>query len=64
MVAERELTNVMMQLRKMSNHPLLHRQYYTSEKLTAMSKLMLKVTDIKFETLRSFKPLYDTKKIF
>ncbi|XP_056592207.1 SWI/SNF-related matrix-associated actin-dependent regulator of chromatin subfamily A containing DEAD/H box 1b [Triplophysa dalaica] len=39
---KRELTNVMMQLRKMSNHPLLHRQYYTSEKLTAMSKLMLK----------------------
>ncbi|KAA0703827.1 SMARCAD1B [Triplophysa tibetana] len=39
---KRELTNVMMQLRKMSNHPLLHRQYYTSEKLKAMSKLMLK----------------------
>lgn len=33
----------MMQLRKMANHPLLHRQYYTSEKLKAMSKLMLKV---------------------
>lgn len=41
--AERELCNVMMQLRKMANHPLLHRQYYTAEKLKAMSKLMLKV---------------------
>uniref|UniRef100_A0A672MK25 SWI/SNF-related matrix-associated actin-dependent regulator of chromatin subfamily A containing DEAD/H box 1 n=1 Tax=Sinocyclocheilus grahami TaxID=75366 RepID=A0A672MK25_SINGR len=39
---KRELTNVMMQLRKMSNHPLLHRQYYTTEKLKAMSRLMLK----------------------
>ncbi|KAG7223402.1 hypothetical protein INR49_032229, partial [Caranx melampygus] len=38
----RELCNVMMQLRKMANHPLLHRQYYTTEKLKAMSKLMLK----------------------
>ncbi|XP_062410702.1 SWI/SNF-related matrix-associated actin-dependent regulator of chromatin subfamily A containing DEAD/H box 1b isoform X2 [Sardina pilchardus] len=38
---KRELTNAMMQLRKMANHPLLHRQYYTSEPLTAMSKLML-----------------------
>uniref|UniRef100_A0A2D4MHV4 DNA helicase n=1 Tax=Micrurus spixii TaxID=129469 RepID=A0A2D4MHV4_9SAUR len=37
-----EMGNVMMQLRKMANHPLLHRQYYTSEKLRAMSKLMLK----------------------
>ncbi|XP_053277044.1 SWI/SNF-related matrix-associated actin-dependent regulator of chromatin subfamily A containing DEAD/H box 1B-like [Pleuronectes platessa] len=26
----------------MANHPLLHRQYYTTEKLKAMSKLMLK----------------------
>lgn len=34
----------MMQLRKMANHPLLHRQYYTREKLKAMSKLMLKVS--------------------
>lgn len=42
--AERELCNVMMQLRKMANHPLLHRQYYTAEKLKAMSKLMLKVS--------------------
>lgn len=41
--AERELCNVMMQLRKMANHPLLHRQYYTADKLKAMSKLMLKV---------------------
>uniref|UniRef100_A0A1A8CMH2 DNA helicase n=1 Tax=Nothobranchius kadleci TaxID=1051664 RepID=A0A1A8CMH2_NOTKA len=39
---KRELCNVMMQLRKMANHPLLHRQYYTTEKLQAMSKLMLK----------------------
>ncbi|XP_029366368.1 SWI/SNF-related matrix-associated actin-dependent regulator of chromatin subfamily A containing DEAD/H box 1A isoform X2 [Echeneis naucrates] len=37
-----EFCNVMMQLRKMANHPLLHRQYYTTEKLKAMSKLMLK----------------------
>ncbi|KAL7982095.1 hypothetical protein Chor_001152 [Crotalus horridus] len=37
-----EMGNVMMQLRKMANHPLLHRQYYTSEKLKVMSKLMLK----------------------
>ena len=44
--AERELCNVMMQLRKMANHPLLHRQYYTTEKLKAMSKLMLKVGPI------------------
>lgn len=42
--AERELCNVMMQLRKMANHPLLHRQYYTTDKLKAMSKLMLKVS--------------------
>ena len=41
---ERELCNVMMQLRKMANHPLLHRQYYTTETLKAMSKLMLKVS--------------------
>ncbi|KAL2091731.1 hypothetical protein ACEWY4_011529 [Coilia grayii] len=39
---KRELCNVMMQLRKMANHPLLHRQYYTSDKLKAMSKAMLK----------------------
>ncbi|CAL9708181.1 unnamed protein product [Knipowitschia caucasica] len=39
---KRELANVMMQLRKMANHPLLHRQYYTIDKLCAMSKLMLK----------------------
>uniref|UniRef100_A0A674BMV7 DNA helicase n=1 Tax=Salmo trutta TaxID=8032 RepID=A0A674BMV7_SALTR len=37
-----ELCNVMMQLRKMANHPLLHRQYYTTESLEAMSRLMLK----------------------
>lgn len=39
---KRELCNVMMQLRKMANHPLLHRQYFTTDKLKAMSKLMLK----------------------
>ncbi|XP_057688459.1 SWI/SNF-related matrix-associated actin-dependent regulator of chromatin subfamily A containing DEAD/H box 1A isoform X2 [Corythoichthys intestinalis] len=38
----RQMCNVVMQLRKMANHPLLHRQYYTTEKLKAMSKLMLK----------------------
>jgi SWI/SNF-related matrix-associated actin-dependent regulator 1 of chromatin subfamily A len=37
------MCNVMMQLRKMANHPLLHRQYYTPEKLKEMSQLMLKV---------------------
>ncbi|XP_067992869.1 SWI/SNF-related matrix-associated actin-dependent regulator of chromatin subfamily A containing DEAD/H box 1 isoform X1 [Melanerpes formicivorus] len=37
-----DMGNVMMQLRKMANHPLLHRQYYTDEKLRTMSKLMLK----------------------
>ncbi|XP_064416239.1 SWI/SNF-related matrix-associated actin-dependent regulator of chromatin subfamily A containing DEAD/H box 1A isoform X2 [Latimeria chalumnae] len=36
------LCNVMMQLRKMANHPLLHRQYFTAEKLRKMSRLMLK----------------------
>ncbi|XP_018603706.1 SWI/SNF-related matrix-associated actin-dependent regulator of chromatin subfamily A containing DEAD/H box 1b isoform X1 [Scleropages formosus] len=39
---KRDLCNVMMQLRKMANHPLLHRQYYTQEKLADMSRLMLK----------------------
>ncbi|RLW00798.1 hypothetical protein DV515_00008459 [Chloebia gouldiae] len=34
--------NAMMQLRKMANHPLLHRQYYTNDKLRTMSTLMLK----------------------
>ncbi|XP_030904395.2 SWI/SNF-related matrix-associated actin-dependent regulator of chromatin subfamily A containing DEAD/H box 1-like [Melopsittacus undulatus] len=37
-----DMRNVMMQLRKMANHPLLHRQYYTNDKLRKMSKLMLK----------------------
>uniref|UniRef100_UPI00398F8655 SWI/SNF-related matrix-associated actin-dependent regulator of chromatin subfamily A containing DEAD/H box 1-like isoform X2 n=1 Tax=Pristiophorus japonicus TaxID=55135 RepID=UPI00398F8655 len=37
-----ELCNVMMQLRKMANHPLLHRQYYTVEKLRKMATLMKK----------------------
>ncbi|XP_061784717.1 SWI/SNF-related matrix-associated actin-dependent regulator of chromatin subfamily A containing DEAD/H box 1A [Nerophis lumbriciformis] len=39
---KREFSNLIMQLRKMANHPLLHRQYYTTEKLKTMSKLMLK----------------------
>ncbi|NXC06559.1 SMRCD regulator, partial [Orthonyx spaldingii] len=37
-----DMGNAMMQLRKMANHPLLHRQYYTNEKLRTMSTLMLK----------------------
>ncbi|KAM9579314.1 SWI/SNF-related matrix-associated actin-dependent regulator of chromatin subfamily A containing DEAD/H box 1 isoform 2-T2 [Guaruba guarouba] len=37
-----DMGNAMMQLRKMANHPLLHRQYYTNDKLRKMSKLMLK----------------------
>ncbi|XP_005044870.1 PREDICTED: SWI/SNF-related matrix-associated actin-dependent regulator of chromatin subfamily A containing DEAD/H box 1 isoform X2 [Ficedula albicollis] len=37
-----DMGNAMMQLRKMANHPLLHRQYYTNDKLRAMSTLMLK----------------------
>lgn len=40
-----------MQLRKMANHPLLHRQYYTTEKLKAMSKLMLKVSPTPWRAL-------------
>ncbi|XP_028830533.1 SWI/SNF-related matrix-associated actin-dependent regulator of chromatin subfamily A containing DEAD/H box 1b isoform X2 [Denticeps clupeoides] len=41
---KRELTNVMMHLRKMANHPLLHRMHYTMERLAAMSQLMTKET--------------------
>ncbi|XP_027587544.1 SWI/SNF-related matrix-associated actin-dependent regulator of chromatin subfamily A containing DEAD/H box 1 [Pipra filicauda] len=37
-----DMGNAMMQLRKMANHPLLHRQYYTTDKLRTMSMLMLK----------------------
>ncbi|NXX14305.1 SMRCD regulator, partial [Podargus strigoides] len=37
-----DMGNVMMQLRKMANHPLLHRLYYTTDKLRTMSMLMLK----------------------
>ncbi|XP_062431003.1 SWI/SNF-related matrix-associated actin-dependent regulator of chromatin subfamily A containing DEAD/H box 1 [Rhea pennata] len=37
-----DMGNVMMQLRKMANHPLLHRQYYTNDKLRTMSRRMLK----------------------
>ncbi|XP_078699109.1 SWI/SNF-related matrix-associated actin-dependent regulator of chromatin subfamily A containing DEAD/H box 1-like [Branchiostoma floridae x Branchiostoma belcheri] len=36
------LSGAMMQLRKMANHPLLHRTYYTLDKLRDMSKRMLK----------------------
>ncbi|CAH1227711.1 SMARCAD1 [Branchiostoma lanceolatum] len=36
------LSGAMMQLRKMANHPLLHRTYYTLDMLRDMSKLMLK----------------------
>lgn len=32
----------MMQLRKMANHPLLHRQQYSSRRLATMSRLMIK----------------------
>ncbi|XP_072289256.1 SWI/SNF-related matrix-associated actin-dependent regulator of chromatin subfamily A containing DEAD/H box 1A [Eucyclogobius newberryi] len=39
---KREMCNAMMQLRKMANHPLLHRHRYTLEKLKVMSRLMLK----------------------
>ncbi|XP_066568320.1 SWI/SNF-related matrix-associated actin-dependent regulator of chromatin subfamily A containing DEAD/H box 1A [Amia ocellicauda] len=39
---KKQLCNVMMQLRKMANHPLLHRQYFTEDKLRQMAKLMLK----------------------
>ncbi|XP_035685571.1 SWI/SNF-related matrix-associated actin-dependent regulator of chromatin subfamily A containing DEAD/H box 1-like [Branchiostoma floridae] len=35
-------SGAMMQLRKMANHPLLHRTYYTLDTLRDMSKLMLK----------------------
>eukprot|EP00730_Choanoeca_flexa_P004370 TRINITY_DN11674_c5_g1_i3.p1 TRINITY_DN11674_c5_g1~~TRINITY_DN11674_c5_g1_i3.p1 ORF type:complete len:886 (+),score=279.81 TRINITY_DN11674_c5_g1_i3:78-2735(+) len=35
------VNNVLMQLRKMANHPLLHRCYYTDEKIKIMSKLIL-----------------------
>ncbi|NWX92373.1 SMRCD regulator, partial [Nothoprocta pentlandii] len=37
-----DMGNVMMQLRKMANHPLLHRHYFTDDKLRSMSTLMLK----------------------
>ncbi|NWI48945.1 SMRCD regulator, partial [Calyptomena viridis] len=37
-----DMGNAMMQLRKMANHPLLHRQYYTADRLRTMSTLMLK----------------------
>ncbi|KFP76139.1 SWI/SNF-related matrix-associated actin-dependent regulator of chromatin subfamily A containing DEAD/H box 1, partial [Acanthisitta chloris] len=37
-----DMGNAMMQLRKMANHPLLHRHYYTTDKLRTMSMLMLK----------------------
>uniref|UniRef100_S4RF69 DNA helicase n=1 Tax=Petromyzon marinus TaxID=7757 RepID=S4RF69_PETMA len=37
-----ELCNVMMQLRKMANHPLMHRHLYTDDKIRQMSQLILK----------------------
>ncbi|KFO86862.1 SWI/SNF-related matrix-associated actin-dependent regulator of chromatin subfamily A containing DEAD/H box 1, partial [Buceros rhinoceros silvestris] len=37
-----DLGNAMMQLRKVANHPLMRRQYYTDDKLRKMSRLMLK----------------------
>ncbi|NWU93608.1 SMRCD regulator, partial [Upupa epops] len=37
-----DMGNVMMQLRKMANHPLLHRHCYTTDKLKKMSMLMLR----------------------
>ncbi|NXA36461.1 SMRCD regulator, partial [Eudromia elegans] len=37
-----DMGNAMMQLRKMANHPLLHRHYYTDDKLRKMSTLMLR----------------------
>ncbi|XP_008934076.1 PREDICTED: SWI/SNF-related matrix-associated actin-dependent regulator of chromatin subfamily A containing DEAD/H box 1, partial [Merops nubicus] len=40
-VKHSDMGNVMMQLRKMANHPLLHRQYYTNDRLRKMSTLML-----------------------
>lgn len=54
------MCNVMMQLRKMANHPLLHRQYYTPEKLREMSQLMLKVKYIML-TLLNVRLSCDTK---
>ncbi|XP_071956582.1 SWI/SNF-related matrix-associated actin-dependent regulator of chromatin subfamily A containing DEAD/H box 1B-like [Antedon mediterranea] len=36
------LKGAMMQLRKMANHPLLHRVHYDDEKLREMSQIMLK----------------------
>eukprot|EP00045_Choanoeca_perplexa_P015717 m.202120 g.202120 ORF g.202120 m.202120 type:complete len:872 (-) comp17060_c0_seq9:1362-3977(-) len=36
------VNNVLMQLRKMANHPLLHRCCYTDDKLQVLSKLILK----------------------
>ncbi|KAI8903276.1 SNF2 family N-terminal domain-containing protein [Gorgonomyces haynaldii] len=37
-----DTSNIMMKLRKASNHPLLHRQLYTDEQLETMSRLILK----------------------
>lgn len=37
----KRLYNLLMQLRKAANHPLLHRQIYTDDQLRTMSKLVL-----------------------
>lgn len=49
-----DMGNAMMQLRKMANHPLLHRQYYTNDKLRTMSTLMLKVRGWDSEAILHF----------
>lgn len=49
-----DMGNAMMQLRKMANHPLLHRQYYTNDKLRTMSTLMLKVKEWDSEAILHF----------
>ncbi|CAM9671961.1 unnamed protein product [Lampetra planeri] len=41
-VKRTELRNIMMQLRKMANHPLMHRHMYTDDKIRQMSQLILK----------------------
>jgi len=44
---KKALSNALMQLRKMANHPLHFRQHYTDDKLRIMSKLIRKVTNDK-----------------
>lgn len=38
----KQLQNIMMQLRKAANHPLLHRTIYTTEMLQQMSKNIMR----------------------